>query len=178
MHLAKEGCRYGNRCKSLHNVQHRVRFHHPGKWDVLLPCRDGSRCINKHPKHLEQYYHEPIKFVVTDEKVERELVGGSPSESSGISGRDGLGEIATGSAAGAAAAAAAATSRRSSYGSQRQLPQPEASRSLDFGDIQGSVQEDMDDIGDIYNEDAISGMYGDALSVALTLKTVTCIWGQ
>ena len=158
MHLTKEDCCDGDLCRNLGNVHHRAQYHHQGKWwDFLLPCRDGSRCIIKIPKHFQQYYHEAIEFVITEDEVLCQPIDDSFSDTSMVSSRAHQGGMAVGSAAAAAAAPPSTATAESQHS-----PQPATPRRLDFSDIRASVQEDMDDVGDIYNDDAIAGMYGDA----------------
>jgi len=148
MHLDKEVCPEGDWCMRLTDVQHRAHFHHWGKWDFLLPCRDGLRCVVKHPKHFEQYHHKAMKYVITDDEVRLQATSVGADDGSNTANSGG---ICSG------VVTAAASSDCAGY----QAPQ-RAPNKLGFDDVQGSVQEDMDDMGDIYNDDAIQGHYGDA----------------
>uniref|UniRef100_A0A7S1WLE7 Uncharacterized protein n=1 Tax=Alexandrium catenella TaxID=2925 RepID=A0A7S1WLE7_ALECA len=135
IHLEKPTCAI-NSCSLLTDVHHRAEYHHPGEWDVLLPCREqGCRLRGR---HRQRYHHEDEAYRL----VSSGLVRSVPDQ-------------AAGAAAGAAPSDKPSGPGGSSGGDERP-------RHYDFVGIDAEVQDSVDDMADIYNMDAVNGKYGDA----------------
>ena len=60
IHLNKETCNL-NTCTKLSDPAHRARYHHPGFWDYLLPCRYHKKCKDiGNAEHNKKYQHEAL----------------------------------------------------------------------------------------------------------------------
>ena len=69
-HIEKDTCA-AEPCDQLCDPFHRAEYHHPGMWDLLLPCRDGALCKKQsNALHCQKYHHQTIVYVVNDEGVQ------------------------------------------------------------------------------------------------------------
>lgn len=69
-HLDKPTCDDEN-CLLLSQPHHRAKFHHAGKWDVLLPCKAGDRCMHATTlNHCLQYHHVNISVSLANGMLE------------------------------------------------------------------------------------------------------------
>ena len=66
-HIQKDLCKKGEQCHQLCDPYHRAEYHHPGMWDLLLPCRDGASCGKRRDNmHCQKYHHEKLVYVVDE----------------------------------------------------------------------------------------------------------------
>lgn len=66
-HIEKELCQHADQCRQLCDPYHRAEYHHPGFWDLLLPCREGGACRKREDKlHCQKYHHEKLAYVVNE----------------------------------------------------------------------------------------------------------------
>lgn len=143
LHIKKQVCPSSS-CDNLQDLQHRLDYHHPGEWDLLLPCRAGRACKDKRTPHLRKYHHESGEYVISQEGLRFD-----PGSRAGASVQESNWKDLTN----------VRSASLQGPGSSSDDNRAAVSRIYDFGAVSGEIQDSVDDMGDIYNVKAINGDY-------------------
>lgn len=167
LHLQKPVC-FANPCDLLDDIGHRLDYHHHGYWDLLRPCRKGLACQDRSdPRHCHRYHHLEYDYYIDENGLR--LVECN-SKDRGLndrhqSGRPGVRDDKQSASVHQGSSSSGMTkgtsdghtddARSGACGSQDRP-------NYDFSAIDCEVQDSVDDMGDIYNTDAMDGDYKDA----------------